>query len=118
MSNRAVSVGVAACPARLLAHTAANGAAESLDAHARDVASRAKDFAMKFGAGALGCAAGLLHDLGKAKPGFQAYLRGERSSVPHSAEGALFAQRHYARKCPPPFEASLGRLLAFTIAGH
>src|SRR5512134_3867395 len=116
MSNRAVSLGIA-CPGKL-AHTAPNGATECLDAHARDVACRARGFATKFGAGALGCAAGLLHDLGKAKPGFQAYLRGERSSVPHSAEGALFAQRQYARKCPSPFEAPLGRLLAFAIAGH
>lgn len=66
----------------------------------------------------MGLAAGLLHDIGKAKPDFQAYLRKQRNSEPHSAEGALLAQNHYNRKCPPPFDAPLGRLLAFAIAGH
>lgn len=54
-------------------------------------------------------AAGLLHDLGKAKPAFQAKLRGEENREPHSAEGAAFAAEKLAR---------WGRLLAYCIAGH
>ena len=63
---------------RLLAHTAKNGEAEELlDAHAKGVANTARQFAKKFDSGDFGYAAGLLHDLGKMKPGFQAKLRGE-----------------------------------------
>ena len=89
-----------------------------LDAHARAVARSARLLAAKFNAGDLGLAAGLLHDLGKAKAGFQDYLLEKRSSVPHSAEGARFVVGHYALRCPPPFSASFGRLIAFAIAGH
>ena len=102
----------------ILAHTDENGATETLDAHARAVARLARRLADRFDAGDLGFAAGLLHDLGKSKSGFQEYLRRERGSVPHSAEGARFVARHYALKCPPPFAAPIGRLVAFAIAGH
>lgn len=102
----------------MLAHTHENGATEDLDTHARAVAASARRLAAKFDAGDLGFAAGLLHDLGKSKPGFQEYLRGRRGSVPHSGEGGRFILGHYALKCPPPFAAPIGRLLAFAIAGH
>ena len=82
------------------------------------VGRHAAQFAEKFGAAEFGMATGLLHDIGKAKPGFQAYLRKQRNSEPHAAEGALLAQMHYNRKCPRPLDAPLGRLLAFAIAGH
>jgi CRISPR-associated endonuclease/helicase Cas3 len=102
----------------LLGHTAPNGCKEALDAHSNAVAGTARKFSEKFGAGDMGGAAGLLHDLGKAKPEFQDYLLGKRGSEPHSAEGAKFAAEHYAMRCPRPFEAPIGRLLAFAIAGH
>ena len=47
---------------------------ERLDHHLRAVGERSSKFARIFGADILGNIAGLLHDLGKAKPGFQAYL--------------------------------------------
>ena len=82
---------------------------EPLDDHLRCVGARAAELAAKFGAGDFGRIAGLLHDLGKAKPAFRAYLRGGKPE-PHAAEGAKAA---YAL-LPKPF----GRMLAFGIAGH
>ena len=87
---------------------------ETLDEHSRNVACHARRLGAKFGAGDLAFAAGMLHDLGKAKTAFQAYLRNERGSYPHSADGALFADRAFDRKDKP----GLGRALAFVIAGH
>jgi len=83
---------------------------ETLDEHSRNVACHARCLAQKFEAGDLAYAAGMLHDLGKAKPAFQAYLRGERGSYPHSADGAYYAARAYG--------PTVGRALAFAIAGH
>jgi CRISPR-associated endonuclease/helicase Cas3 len=91
---------------------------ELLDDHLEAVAVRAECLAGKFGAGPLGRAMGLLHDLGKAKDRFQQRLRNPKIVEPHAAEGALAAVNSYARKLPKPFEAPLGRLLAFAIAGH
>ncbi|MGL4397900.1 MAG: CRISPR-associated helicase Cas3' [Hyphomicrobium sp.] len=86
--------------------------------HASAVAEKAMELAGKFGAAEYGFAAGLLHDLGKAKPEFQAYIRGPGPAEPHAAEGARFVVEHYAQRCHPAFKAPLGRVLAFPIAGH
>ncbi len=94
----------------LLAHTSDTGKTEPLDEHARAVAEAARRFAAKFDAADLGYTAGLLHDLGKAKQGFQDYLHGRRGSEPHSADGAKYAQNLYGPLA--------GRMLAFAIAGH
>lgn len=93
---------------------------ESLDAHLQRVGGRAGDFASKLDGADWGRALGLLHDIGKAKPGFQDYILslGKKPSVPHASEGAAFAMRHYGRACPRPFDAPIGRMLAFCIAGH
>lgn len=105
-------------PFDLLAHTDEGRSPELLTEHAMAVAEKAMGLAGKFGAAEYGFAAGLLHDLGKAKPAFQAYIRGVGPSEPHAAEGARYAEKHYTMRCHRAFRAPLGRLLAFPIAGH
>lgn len=79
---------------------------ETLEAHAIRVAKAARQRAEAFGAGDLAATLGLLHDLGKTKPGFQRKLRGEVSDTPHSGEGAKVLW------------SGPGRPLAAAIAGH
>ncbi|RME96351.1 MAG: CRISPR-associated endonuclease Cas3'', partial [Alphaproteobacteria bacterium] len=47
--------------------------------------------------------------MGKAKPEFQAYLRKECPSAPHSGEGARYAAEKFG---------GIGKLIAYAIAGH
>src|SRR5689334_21885620 len=83
---------------------------EQLQTHLSAVGGSAAEFAAAFAAAPLGMILGLFHDLGKAKPEFQAYLRGRQPSEPHAAAGAKWLHANYG--------PSLGRLLAFCIAGH
>ena len=71
------------------------------------------------------CAAGLWHDLGKYRPGFQKYVRladGENAHIEgkvagrdktHSAAGALWAMQQLNQPGRP-----FGHILAYLIAGH
>ncbi|MGA8026569.1 MAG: CRISPR-associated helicase Cas3', partial [Bryobacteraceae bacterium] len=62
--------------ASLRAHTnAQDGRVDSLTAHLARVSELAREFASHFGASELGALLGLLHDVGKALPGFQEYLK-------------------------------------------
>ncbi|MEQ1756210.1 MAG: CRISPR-associated helicase Cas3' [Micropepsaceae bacterium] len=83
---------------------------EPLEKHLNEVADLAAEFANSFGGQEAARIAGLLHDLGKAKPGFQAYLRGLRGSEPHATAGAKLCEERYGEE--------IGRMLAFCIAGH
>ncbi|MDZ4740516.1 MAG: CRISPR-associated helicase Cas3' [Alphaproteobacteria bacterium] len=83
---------------------------EPLEKHLNEVADLAANFAKPFGGEEVARIAGLLHDLGKAKPGFQAYLRGERGSEPHATAGAKF--------CAEKYGSQIGQMLAYSIAGH
>lgn len=108
------------------AHTARNAdgswrAPHDLSAHLRAVAALAAQGAHGYGA-EWARLAGLWHDLGKYRPGFQRYLRaasgaeaenahieGGAGRVSHSTAGALLACARFG---------SAGRALAYLIAGH
>lgn len=78
--------------------------------HLEGTATLASEFAASFGAEKLGRVTGLLHDIGKYSPDFQRRLEGDRKKVDHSTAGAIEVVQKYNK--------SLGRILAYTIAGH
>lgn len=96
-------------PAKVYAHSVAGrpySEWETLEQHALSVATRAALFAAPFGGSQIAELLGLVHDLGKTKPRFQAKLQGEQNSEPHSAEGARLLQD------------SFNPLFAACVAGH
>lgn len=79
----------------LWAHTPAKNSVtwHSLDAHLVDTAKLAREYAAPFGGDAHAYWVGLVHDLGKAHPGFQRYLADSHAKrgatkCPHAAWGA------------------------------
>jgi CRISPR-associated endonuclease/helicase Cas3 len=103
------------------------GVPHRLDEHLTEVGRRAALHAQTFGA-VWAQLAGQWHDLGKFRPGFQAYIRlnadahiegklPSRSDKSHSAAGALHAMatlgKHFGRD-----GETAARLLAYVIAGH
>lgn len=102
--------------------TAGSKPAHPLAVHLHAVASLAGAFAATFGARDWGRLAGLWHDLGKYRPGFQRYIRQTRDpdahieqrvgghDKTHSLAGAAHAIERLG--------AQHGTLLAFLIAGH
>ena len=113
-------------PAAPAAHTARNAdgswrAPHDLAAHLRAVAGLAAQCADSYGA-EWARLAGLWHDLGKYRPGFQRYLHaasdaeaenahieGGAGRVSHSTAGALLACERFG---------TAGRVLAYLIASH
>ena len=89
---------------------------QSLQEHLEETGARAAAFLGAVGLGPIAKSAGLLHDLGKFNPDFLRRLSGEPIRVDHSTAGAKVAIERYGggdgRK------ASLGKMLAFAIAGH
>lgn len=83
---------------------------EPLARHLAEVADGAGRQGRRFGAEELATLAGLLHDLGKYGPDFQARLRDPAKRADHSTAGAIWAVRHL------PW--TWGRLLAHVVAGH
>ncbi|NJA88087.1 CRISPR-associated endonuclease Cas3'' [Rhodocyclus tenuis] len=103
--------------------------AHLLEEHLRGVSALAAEFAAEFGAAPWAALAGIWHDLGKYRDGFQRYIlqcgdpdahiegRVAGPEKTHSAAGALWAQQYLAEvdKRSGPVVA---RVLAYLIAGH
>jgi len=114
---------------KALAHVDSRGRPHLLQDHLHAVAHGARNAASKFDAGDWAALAGLWHDLGKYRPGFQRYIRqandteahiegkvGGREKT-HSAAGALWA----CQTLPNRFGSDgriVGRVLSYLIAGH
>lgn len=101
----------------------------SLREHLVSVAELASGFAAQFSASDWARLAGLWHDLGKYRSGFQKYIRqtndadahiegrvGGRDKT-HSAAGALWAQKHLEASAGNQ-GAAVARVLSYLIAGH
>ncbi|MEW6054739.1 MAG: CRISPR-associated helicase Cas3' [Nitrospirota bacterium] len=96
-----------------------NGDWHHLDAHLKEVAELAKEFASKFDAGDLAYWIGLWHDLGKCLPEFQAYLQAcakkeHHSKFPHAIWGAILTYRLFTQNK----EDDRWKEIAIAIAGH
>ena len=112
------------------AHSPPDGSGKAphgLDEHLRSVGNLAAGFAPD-SVKAVVRLAGLWHDLGKRRPGFQAYIRqagvvnahieriADRDKT-HSAAGALWAVQHLEQNHGAQGKI-IGRLLQYVIAGH
>ena len=83
---------------------------QRLSVHLEATATRAAAFLESVGLDELGRVAGVLHDLGKYTDQFQARLDGSPRRFDHAAPGARLAIDRYGD--------SLGKMLAFCVAGH
>jgi len=103
-------------------------AEHSLADHLAEVSRLAAAIACGFGTSEWLALAGLWHDLGKYRPGFQQYIRAAHDpdahieriadrQKTHSAAGALWAEHHLIERIGPSGLVS-ARVLAYLIAGH
>ena len=97
-------------PSHFYAHRGDAERLHLLSEHLEKTGRLAAEFLSGSGYSDLAQASGLLHDLGKYTPEFQARLQGAERRVDHSTAGAKVAIERYGRK--------LGKLLAYGIAGH
>ncbi|PBB52316.1 MULTISPECIES: CRISPR-associated helicase/endonuclease Cas3 [Mesorhizobium] len=89
---------------------------QPLDSHLIAVAGLAQQFGARIGIGRAAWLAGLLHDLGKYTPKFQARLSGAQERVDHSTAGAAtIVQLAQAAKAD---DRIVAELIAYCIAGH
>lgn len=100
------------------AHSGQNddrGGWQRLDHHALCVARLAAKFAAPIGLERAAYLAGLLHDLGKYTPVFQARLAGVDTAVDHSTAGAAQVLEMVERT---PHGALMAQCIAYGILGH
>jgi CRISPR-associated endonuclease/helicase Cas3 len=90
---------------------------EPLSHHLEAVGERAADFAAIFGWAETARVAGQLHDIGKCSAAFQAYIAASRDAAAGGRRGPDHSTAG-ARVAAAAYPGSLGRLLAFAIAGH
>jgi CRISPR-associated endonuclease/helicase Cas3 len=118
--------------AAVLAHSSADGGdGHALESHLKAVEDLAREFAAPYG-GDWAALAGRWHDLGKYRPGFQAYIRSanrkdaENAHVEHrvsgrekthSIAGALWAIREFERTHGARGKLA-ARVFAYLIASH
>ena len=112
-------------PELIIAHTREDGNIQTLPEHIEGVAHHCALFLERAGLpelAPLGRLLAQLHDVGKAQPAFQRYIRGESvAKAPHSAAGALLAtslmyelsKELQLKKLP-----RTSQLLAYAISGH
>ena len=110
--------------ASLIARQRPDGTPQPLIDHLHGVATRAATAGQKFNAAHWAKLAGLWHDLGKYRPGFQTYIRQFADAhcetavtgrdKTHSGAGALWAKQHFAKQQQPYF----WRVFAYLIASH
>lgn len=91
---------------------------EPLEAHLLRVADLAEQFAHKFEAGDWGRLLGLWHDLGKYSTKFQTYLRQQNGFEAHLEAVSRVAHSTAGAKHAVAALGTVGRLLAYCIAGH
>jgi len=82
--------------------------------HLTATAELAAELAKPAGLDGLAYTAGLLHDIGKYSPEFQARLRGAKRRVDHATAGA----REIVKLFPTQQENYLAELVSYCIAGH
>ena len=111
-------------PEPIIAHTREDGNIQTLPEHIEGVAHHCALFLERAGLpelAPLGRLLAQLHDVGKAQPAFQRYIRGESVvKAPHSAAGALLATRLLPSlpKGHPLKRTRIAQLLAYAISGH
>ena len=97
----------------IIAHITENGKVQTLSEHAEAVAELASGFASEFNNADWAAAAAMWHDLGKAHPLWQKYIRGEgQRTVNHSEAGAQYAYCNMQTRKP------LEKTISYLIAGH
>ncbi|MFZ5731681.1 MAG: CRISPR-associated endonuclease Cas3'' [Pseudomonadota bacterium] len=84
--------------------------------HLVDTADLAEKFGQRIGIAKAARLAGLLHDLGKYTPEFQARLDGAEERVDHSTAGAAIARR--LASAAKSDDKLVAELIAYAIAGH
>ena len=97
----------------IIAHITEDGKVQTLSEHAEAVAELASGFAAEFNNADWAAAAAMWHDLGKADPSWQNYIRGKGSrTVNHAEAGAQYAYCNMQTKKP------LEKTISYLIAGH